>query len=508
MNAHANVPAMLPSLPEIVAEFDEKWARIPELIKEYEAFHNRLDVETTVRGTYVGRVYSYHPGLYTNTLQSNLLKSAWKHIYNGLNIKEIASAKDRKRFEMALEDPPEFTIDNIRATFGEFVRDPRFHILKGLAECFVDLDQSFKSHSKIKIGVQGLPKRIINNVVGDFGIQGYGANQLRDVLNAIRVFQGREHIDYSTYDRWLNVSRGKMPAWNDKVCYSRGNIVVRDDEIYICTSPTKAGDWLDEDWALYEDPEPNLTLKVFQNGNGHLHFGAEMLRKVNLALAEFYGDILPDVEPDKSEMKRRQSTEVSKDLQYYPTPRAVINEILRGQDFQDGQKVLEPSCGDGRILDALADLAERRESGRAGVSLKMPGVETHSGRVEEARQKGHTVMNANFLQTIPKAEFDYVIMNPPFYGTHWKKHLEHALKFLKPKEEGSWRRGVLICILPATAFYDGHLGEMGLVRKDAHLNDRGWRDSGWKDLPVASFAESGTNVPTGYLVTTGGRYDG
>jgi hypothetical protein len=80
-------------------------------------------------------------------------------------------------------------------------------------------------------------------------------------------------------------------------------------------------------------------------------------------------------------------------------------------------------------------------------------------------------------------------MNPPFYGLHWRKHLDHALRFLRPPEPDKWfDRGRLICILPASAYYDGHLDDL---------------KGEWRDLPVASFAESGTNVPTGYFVTSG-----
>jgi hypothetical protein len=81
-----------------------------------------------------------------------------------------------------------------------------------------------------------------------------------------------------------------------------------------------------------------------------------------------------------------------------------------------------------------------------------------------------------------------VVMNPPFNGTHWRKHLDHARKFVKPAdpEQRFGRRGAgcVICILPATAYYDGHLDD---------LNGQ------WQDLPVASFAASGTNVPTGFF---------
>src|SRR5690606_30294163 len=86
--------------------------------------------------------------------------------------------------------------------------------------------------------------------------------------------------------------------------------------------------------------------------------------------------------------------------------------------------------------------------------------------------KGHNILTANFLDQPAVAEFDFVIMNPPFYGRHYAKHVRHALEFLKPG-------GQLVAILPATARYDH--GEL---------------EGDWRDLPVGSFSEAGTNVPT------------
>src|SRR5690606_4219170 len=95
-------------------------------------------------------------------------------------------------------------------------------------------------------------------------------------------------------------------------------------------------------------------------------------------------------------------------------------------------RILEPSCGDGRILDELAKRGHRTL-----------GIEYHAVRVAQAQAKGHSVVLANFLECPPSPDFDTVIMNPPFYGRHYVKHVRHALKFLKPG-------GTLVSILPAT----------------------------------------------------------
>lgn len=208
-----------------------------------------------------------------------------------------------------------------------------------------------------------------------------------------------------------------------------------------------------------------LMVRRFGNGNAHVYFDDLALQDINRALAEFYGDVLPDVDPEAPE--KAPSTAIAKDLQFYWSPPDVVAAAIDYAGIYSrvpALRVLEPSCGDGRILDAL------RAKG-----CQAFGIEYHAGRAEQARAKGHRVLTANFLECPTTPEFDVVVMNPPFYGRHYVKHVRHALKFLKPG-------GILVAILPATAHYD-------------HQELEG----DWRDLPVGSFAEAGTNVPTGIL---------
>lgn len=426
-----NAPAVLRSLSEVVAEYESKRDSIGEAIKAFGDATTALQAAASVGGTYGGPIWdggrsSYAPNPYEKTLSAVLLKSAWEHVISGLQINKIATAKDKSKLRLGMENPPEFTIDNIRATLGKYLIDPRQHVLRGVAEAFCDLDPAYKSHSKVKIGVQGLPKRIImTSVLGEFG-GGWRADQLRDVLNAMAALHELPRLEYAEYDALLRAS--------------------------------KRGD----------DPEfLGVTLRGFQNGNMHLIFDPESLRLINLALAEFYGDVLPDAPEENA--KRQPGTAVSKDLQFYPTPAAVVETVLSDLYFKQGESVLEPSCGDGRLMDGLAAL---------GKGLCVTGIEYDPARAAECRAKGHHVQTANFLQVAPQPIFDAVVMNPPFYGRHYLKHIRHALKFLKPG-------GRLLSILPATAHYDH--GELPAGK--------------WHDLPVGSFSESGTNVPTGYFVT-------
>lgn len=439
---------------DIIAEYEKKADNVEAAVKAYDDACTAVEMAGTIMGTYVNPVLRGKAYVYADDMRKNLRASGWKALYNRCQIDRIASARDKKLFERTLADPPELTFDNAKATFGPYLENPRSHILRGLAEVFADLDPAYKSHSKVKIGVKGLPKRVILNNVGGWGSPhgSFGRDRLRDVLNALAAYQGKPLIEYHEL-----------------------SLILEDGDALRVTREVPKGDTARQR-ANAEETETiigrDVWLKRYANGNGHLYFGNEAQRDINLALAEFYGDVLPDA--DDEDAKPRAGTAVSKDLQFYWTPQDAIDRALEfagvhnlkewSYNPPEPSRILEPSCGDGRIMDAI------RARGHRAV-----GIEYHAGRAAEARAKGHSVLTANFLEQPAKPEFDVVVMNPPFYGRHYVKHVRHALKFLKPG-------GVLVSILPATAHYDH--GEL---------------EGEWRDLPVASFAEAGTNVPTGML---------
>jgi hypothetical protein len=426
-----NLPAKLRSLREIVDEYDTKAAAIPATIAVFKRAVTDAELGSCIAGSYAKSIWTGRgaPDLSERTLAANLLESAWRHVYAGLNLDTIAPASDRSRFETAFQSPAPFTLDNIRATFGKYLTDPRTHILRGLAECFGQLDPAFKSHDRMKVGVKGLPKRIILSYVDDYG-SSHGGNRLKDTINALRVYSGKPHVEWAELSHILKAA--------------------------------KRGD------AIFD----GLKLRRFMNGNAHLFFTPEALLRINKALAEYYGEVLPDC-PEERPAKAK-GTAVAKDLQFYRTPAEVADRLVGLASPQSGNLILEPSCGDGAILDAV-----RRYATKERIDLRTIGIEYDAGRAAEASAKGYAVQVANFLQVQPDPRFDLVLMNPPFYGKHYQQHVEHARKFLKPG-------GRLLAILPVTALTDHDFVKAGR-----------WQQERWQDLPCGSFSETGTNINTG-----------
>lgn len=460
MNAHTNLPAQLRSLRLIVDEYDQKVANITAAASAFDQAANDIQSAACIGGTYISSVFNRgKPTIHESDLLRHLLESAWRHVYNGLNLNKIAPASDRSKFDLAMKNPAPFTLDNIGATFGHYVSDPRAHILRGLAEIFVQLDPAFKSHDKMKIGVAGLPKRVILSNVTPLGYGGWGTERLTDMLKAIAVFCGLPHPSNSQMRQILEDADG-------------GEGKLR--EILAKDATDSHQTWDEKLGGTMQGILGDLTLKRYKNGNGHLCFGPDVLRAVNKALAEYYGDVLPDCPEGQQDLRKRTGTDVAKDLQFYGTPDIVADEAVERLYPSDGDRILEPSCGDGALLDAI-----RRFANRKRISLRVTGVEYDATRADTARSKGYGVQTANFLQVTPSPVFDKVVMNPPFYGKHYQKHVEHARKFLKPG-------GRLIAILPITAVTDH-----GYIVPDRYGCDK------WKDLPVGSFRESGTNINTG-----------
>jgi 2-polyprenyl-3-methyl-5-hydroxy-6-metoxy-1,4-benzoquinol methylase len=427
MEGYVNLPKTKDRIIiETLDEYEEKLENIDVNIAAFEAAGERLKGQLCVYGVYgqehldVGKVYSHKA-------KQSLLRSAWLRIYTAYNLEKLLSPNEKKKFDQGLNDLPPFTYENVLATFGGYIENPKEAILQSLAEVFSGLDQSYKSHEKVRVGVKGLPKRVIISSINNY-CYGWGHDKIVAILNALAAYQRKplvSHAEMSTLLKGGELLENKF-----------------DDD--------KQTHWNRGVW-----------LKRFKNGNGHLFFDELTLVDINKALSEYYGDVLPDVQTRESNSR---NTNLSKDLQYYPTPSVVVDCMLDDIYFRPTDKVLEPSCGCGRIMDKV------REKG-----ADVYGIEVDYNRATEARIKGHKVQVANFLETVPEAKYDYVIMNPPFYGKHYALHVEHALKFLK---EG----GKLKAVLPATARYDHGL-----------LN--GW----WTDLPVGSFKKSGTNINTTIL---------
>lgn len=124
-----------------------------------------------------------------------------------------------------------------------------------------------------------------------------------------------------------------------------------------------------------------------------------------------------------------------KSHQYYPTPKRIAQAAISLAEINSSHSILEPSAGQGNIVDLLPDCVEAENITCVEIS------ELHCKILET---KGYTVVNEDFMKFDPSSKFDRIIMNPPYSDGRWQAHIEAAYSLLKSG-------GKIVAILPVSA---------------------------------------------------------
>jgi phospholipid N-methyltransferase len=243
-----------------------------------------------------------------------------------------------------------------------------------------------------------------------------------------------------------------------------------------------------------------IKIRVFKNGNAHIYLQKETRDLVNRALADFYGEVVPDDVPrgeDEQSFKAKTGTSLTTNLAFYPSPDAVADKAAEELHPAAGNRILEPSAGTGSLIRGIFRHIESRNRSRHSLdqinpdTIKVDAIEVSAARCDILRSSGlcDSVVHGNFLGIEPTPIYDRIILNPPFNRTSYMSHVRHAYDFLA-------ENGKMVAILPITAA----IGESKI-----HAQFHRWIDSTghyarWVDLPTASFAESGTNISTTMLI--------
>lgn len=374
----------------------------------------------------------------------------WRRIIEESGLKEIMDRQERDQLDtqLAANDMPEPTYQNVRATIQRLSGDAELIFKRGVARSFSELNPAFKSHDVFKIGNRMIFEHVFSEY-GGWSYSGWGEKMRRTLNDVERVFSTLAgQRTYGSFENLINDSRR----------YGSGP---RQGEVE----------------STY------FKARTFKNGNLHLWIkDKNLLEDVNKVLASYYGNVLPDAaEARDCPDDFRPGTAVSKDLAFYPTPIEAVEHLCADLSLKVGQRVLEPSAGVGAIC---------RKALRMGALVD--AIEVHPARAEALHGLGHDALSvqcANFLNVAARPVYDRVLMNPPFDGTHWADHVRHAFDFLKPG-------GELRAILPVTA----QVGETSKHKKfrawaKQYAPGR-WDRALWRDLPAESFKEVGVCINT------------
>ena len=110
-------------------------------------------------------------------------------------------------------------------------------------------------------------------------------------------------------------------------------------------------------------------------------------------------------------------------IEFYPTPRTLLDKILDGVDYRYIKNVLEPSSGKGDIVDYIREKA-------AGCPYYNESIDVDCIELDEVLRNtligaGKRVIHDDFLTFSSRKAYDLIIANPPF--SEGDKHLSKAL---------------------------------------------------------------------------------
>jgi hypothetical protein len=223
--------------------------------------------------------------------------------------------------------------------------------------------------------------------------------------------------------------------------------------------------WAYEDLKMWKETEPtaeDFLVKEKAEEPDPVLVQDDPEREAAEALAEAIGEV---------------EVVTNHDPDFYPTSRDVVSYLVRLADLKPGMLCLEPSAGDGRIVEAM------RGEGRT-----VECCETNYNAQRVLQSKGYTLVGDDFLGYQPDHLYDVVIMNPPFSNQQDIDHVRHAYDLLKGG-------GRLVAVMSEGTFY----------RDTKKARDfRAWlygeADASDEPLPEGAFAEAGTMVKTRVVV--------
>lgn len=156
-------------------------------------------------------------------------------------------------------------------------------------------------------------------------------------------------------------------------------------------------------------------------------------------------------------------------FQLFQTPPPLATRLVSLLGLKGGERILEPSAGLGRILDALHPFNPSEV-----VAVEMAA--ECAGALFQQDRENVTIKQRDFLTCSPDelGTFDSCAMNPPFHMRADIKHILHARQFMRP---GST------------------LAALCLDTHHRHTSLRSLATT-WEPIPAGTFKGEGTQVAT------------
>lgn len=384
-----------------------------------------------------------------------LARTAWRSIINRMGIRRFMGTKSKEQLDSSLqrgssETLPDITPANVESGILAYARSVNEFIQENIAETYRNLKPWASDELKTNAKNRWM---LSNKIIMKFAVeQGYSSKA------PYRLSYGRQGSTVETLETIFRLLDGKGFRATH----------ISDIGQAIQTSATGETEY--------------FRFRACKNRNLHLEFKRQDLVDLFNQIAGNSRQLRGRDSDPFGSWSARDFTEEQGDTigkqDLFETPQRVAEALVR--DFarvEPGERVLEPSCGPGRIVRAIL---------AAGASCKAIDIQTNE--LDRDLQDSPAVSSSlglDFLTASPDmiGRFHHVIMNPPFSGKRDVLFVAHAWQFVAAG-------GSLTAIMSAGVKF----------RTDKKTEQfRQWvhkMGGTITDLPAGTFAESGTNVST------------
>jgi type I restriction-modification system DNA methylase subunit len=131
-----------------------------------------------------------------------------------------------------------------------------------------------------------------------------------------------------------------------------------------------------------------------------------------------------DAQPFIDRLTTGESVNIKKEFQFFPTPDDIADYLVSLADLQESDRILEPSAGQGAIINAIL-----RHNEHAIIEC----CELMPENADVLIKAGYKVIRNDFMQiTDRKSAYDKIIANPPFSKNQDIDHIMKMWECLKP----------------------------------------------------------------------------
>lgn len=222
-------------------------------------------------------------------------------------------------------------------------------------------------------------------------------------------------------------------------------------------------------------PQDQLDRKIYLEVNKHLeHLGGKWNRKAK-------GHVFDNDPADSFEnmLLTGETTDFKKEFQFFETPAELAEKMIEMAEIKTGESVLEPSAGQGAILDCFP---------RDMLNI-FSAMEINDINYKILKKNGYEIAKqGDFLKVVDPLWFstrgiDKIIMNPPFTKQQDIDHILHAHSLLNSG-------GTLVSVVSESPFFRENKKSVAFREFLAVNNAEVIK------LPEGTFKASGTMVRT------------